>query len=266
MLELNGARREPKTCSGLFSPDGSDTEIKLSKTKTTESRLGKKVKKSRVIFAIKLLRRQLLRIKNRGRRFILNLLTKPKSRKKLRRMYWNLRAHDIYEEWGEGTEDYDVIRHVISKVRPKRLLDIGCGNGRCFPLYDEMEVPEVCGQEISSKALAICRKRFPRKKFALINQDIVKLDIPDRYFDLILSTRVLAAVLPEDVAGVVRKLCSMGRYIYLNEMTDSDFAGSSDYWFLHQYDSLMAQNGFSVLESGRIGKQTWVLYKVSDDA
>ncbi|MEW5804783.1 MAG: class I SAM-dependent methyltransferase [bacterium] len=205
------------------------------------------------------------KILGKGKFILLDRLSKTDS-KLLRRLYWNLRAQDIHDTWGEGTEDFHVIRRVIDRVGAKKLLDIGCGSGRCFPLYQQMHITEVVGQDISSSALALCEKRFPGLPYHLFHGGIEKLNYPDSYFDLIISTRVLAAVLPDDIAATVKTLSRLGNSLYLNEMTDSDYVGPSTYWFKHDYKHLMAENGFSVIEHGNIGKQTWVLYRKEKNA
>ena len=159
----------------------------------------------------------------------------------------------------------------MAGVKPERVLDIGCGSGRCFPLYQEMGVPEVVGQDIAASALAICKKRYAGLPYRMICCGINDLTCEENYFDLIISTRVLAAVPPSDIAGTLATLCRIGRTIYLNEMTETDFGGPSTYWFKHDYDAHMRTYNFmvaekgtiTVIENGQTHLQTWVLYTKS---
>jgi SAM-dependent methyltransferase len=199
---------------------------------------------------------------------LLNVLVRSKH-KWPRSLYWNLRAWDIHKKWGDSTKDYQVLRTVIESVKPTRLLDFGCGSGRCFPLYLEMNIPEVIGQEISPKAIEICRKRFPGLLYTLKCCDVNKCGFEENDFDIIISTRVLSAILPENITRTVEILCRVGETIYLNEITDSDYSGPSNYLFKHDYDKLISKNNFSIDKTGTItvdenGKnyiQTWKLYK-----
>jgi hypothetical protein len=132
-----------------------------------------------------------------------------------------------------------------------------------------MEVPEVVGQEVSAKALTICRERFPGLLYRLIHGSIAGLDFNEGYFDLIISTRVLSAVLPDRIRATMDTLCVLGSHVYVNEMTDSDYSGPSSHWFKHDYDALFRMRNFSIARKGTIpvredGKeylQTWVLYE-----
>lgn len=191
--------------------------------------------------------------------FFVNILAKSKAQF-IRTLYWNYRARDIHETWGEGSVDFEVIRNVIKRINPTRVLDIGCGSGRCFPLYFQEGIVEIVGQEVSKDALQMCKKRFFTQQYTLVNEYIHELDYPDKYFDLVISTRVLAAVLPERIAETIKKLCKWSCFIYLNEMTDSDYVGPLNYWYKHDYYKLMIQNGFFLIEQGNIGEQTWVLF------
>jgi ubiquinone/menaquinone biosynthesis C-methylase UbiE len=124
----------------------------------------------------------------------------------------------------------------------------------------KMAVSEVVGQDVSSNALTICKRRHPDLKYCLFCGSLEDLKYHDNYFDLIVSTRVLSAVLPDDIEMATAKLCRLADNIYLNEMTDSDYHGASDYWFKHEYDVLMERNNFVLAHKGNIGKQTWKLY------
>ncbi len=185
-----------------------------------------------------------------------------------KKVYWNLRAHDIHRTWGEGRNDFPVLRRILEVVKPLKLLDIGCGSGRCFPLYEEVGIPEVLGQDISSIALEICGKRYPGAPYGTACCEITDLLFGENHFDLIVSTRVLAAVSPSMIAGTISHLCRIGRAIYLNEMTETDYVGPSTYWFKHDYDDHMRDNHFlasmkgtiTIIENGQTHLQSWVLY------
>ncbi len=186
-----------------------------------------------------------------------------------RRLFWELRASEIHSRWGEGTDDFEVLKEVIRLVGPTRLLDIGCGSGRCFPLYLSLGIPQVVGQDISRAALRLCGERFPQFSGRLHRDPIENLPYDRDYFDLIVSTRVLSAVPSPRIAGVISALARIGRHIYFNEMTDSDFCGPSRYWYKHDYLPLLARAGFTVWKAGTIlvtedgetHRQEWTLVR-----
>ena len=186
-----------------------------------------------------------------------------------RERYWDSRASEIDRKWGSGKDDFHVLTDILSHVKPCRILDVGCGSGRLFPLYRQFGIKEVVGQDIASSAIELCKKKFPVSSYTLLSGTIEAMNFDRNYFDLVISNRVLAAIPPKDIHPAIAHLCRMSRYIYLNEMTDSDYAGPSYYWHKHDYDRIMADNGFriarrgtiTVTENGKTHLQTWVLYR-----
>lgn len=204
------------------------------------------------------------RLANKLRRLTLNLLLIPKS-EIARKHYWDLRAKDIHVTWGAGKEDYEILEKIIRSIDPKIILDFGCGSGRYFELYEKLNVPKIIAQDISPKALKIAAKRPGADRCELVSKDIDKQVYPDGFFDLTISNRVLSAILPCDIDHVISTICRLSKVIYINEMTDSDYCGSSKYWFKHDYDKLMAEKGFILINSGQIGPQVWKLFKVPEN-
>ncbi|MFZ3074094.1 MAG: methyltransferase domain-containing protein [Minisyncoccales bacterium] len=72
--------------------------------------------------------------------------------------------------------------------RGRRVLDIGCGNGRYYPVFKEREA-EYTGIDSSRKLIAIARKNFPEANFAVA--DALKLPFKENEFDLAVSIAVL---------------------------------------------------------------------------
>ena len=56
------------------------------------------------------------------------------------KFYWDLRANDIHESWGEDPFDYAILGDVINYIKPSCILDIGCGSGRLFNLYSRLKL------------------------------------------------------------------------------------------------------------------------------
>jgi ubiquinone/menaquinone biosynthesis C-methylase UbiE len=178
----------------------------------------------------------------------------------LRTGYWNHRADDIDAQWGRTQADFEAVSGVLNLLRPKRILDIGCGSGRLFPLYLENGIEEIVGQDISDKALSLCRQRWPNPQFSFINLPIEALSYADQHFDLTVSNRVLQHVPPGEISKVASSLARLSRVIYVNEMSESDYSGKFFFMYLHNYTDIFNQMGFEVSQRGFIGNQQWLLF------
>lgn len=180
------------------------------------------------------------------------------------RFFWNLKAKYIHKQWGHFYFDYNILKSIISDIRPERILDIGCGSGRLFPLYKDIGIKEIIALDISQNAIALARKRkneLNAENIVLVKAGICDLEYPDNYFDLIISNRTLSAIFPENIKRDVGALAKLSGKIYLNEMTDSDFS-PSPYWFRHDYGKIMAINNMTLIITGIIpgSEQTYYLF------
>lgn len=198
-------------------------------------------------------------MKRKIKQIVKTIILSSKS-DKIRAIYWNSRAKEIDEKWGEAKSDFEVIKKVLNIVKPRTLLDIGCGSGRLFPLYSNVEI--IYAQEVSVKAIKICKRRYPGLRINYLLKDLRKLDFKKDFFELIISNRVLAAIIPEKIEIILNKLSNLAKYIYINEITDSDDNGlQNDYFFKHDYRKILIDNNFELIETGMIDKQTWYLFR-----
>lgn len=191
---------------------------------------------------------------------------------KITELYWDLRADNIHESWGEDTFDYITLSEVIHYVNPLNILDIGCGSGRLFKLYSHFNIEEIIGQDISQRALNIAATRnLPNVH--LLNCKIEELKYEPKHFDLIVSNKVMAAIPDESISSVMDKLCILGKYIYINELLPEEEKNNAEkcsYFIAHDYASLFQKRGYKIDKTGNIDykmpdgsivNQKWFLFK-----
>ena len=178
----------------------------------------------------------------------------------IRNIHWNSHALYIDENWGSRKDDYEILKSVIISCEPNRILDVGCGTGRLFPLFDSLNIKEVLGQDISEKALKIADTRYSYNNIKTVCVDLLDLDFPPQFFDLAISNRVLQHIPANKISQYVKKLAQLCKYIYINEMCKSDLTAESYYMFHHKYEELFENNGFSIMNKGMIENQTWYLF------
>lgn len=173
-----------------------------------------------------------------------------------RKIYWISRAKDLFDKYGRSDGGFDTLGNAIAFVSPARILEIGCGNGRNFPLYDMMKIGEVVGQDISTSALELAKKRGFHA-IRLMETPISELTFPENYFDLAVSNRVLQHIPPQDVGMAAAAVCRMARYIYINEATPEEMGNSCEpfYMFIHDYPALFGKHGFVILREMKADNQ-----------
>lgn len=187
----------------------------------------------------------------------------------LRKAFWNLNAKNIDNKWGKSRADYNVLKTIITSINPKRILDVGCGSGRLFRLYHSLGIREIVGQDISQSALYLARKQksYNCQNILLLNTPITKLNFPNSYFDLIICNRVLQHIPPNSIKSVIKAICMMASFVYINEISlDTDEVSPvTPYIFKHKYISFFSNCDLMVKDRGFIGKQSWILFKKNPD-
>lgn len=176
--------------------------------------------------------------------------------------FWEEQASIIHEQWGADRHDFAVLQTILARYgaahQPVSVLDVGCGSGRLFGLYQASGVSNIVGLDISEKALALAAARYPT--VPIIQGKVEDLDFPADHFSLTVCNRVLQHIAPNAIAGAVEKLCTISKLVYVNELTTTDGQREEFFMFRHDYPALFARQNCQVADRGIIGKQTYYLF------
>lgn len=118
--------------------------------------------------------------------------------------HYNQRA----EEFWEGTRDHDVGQNIeallqhIEGVPPFAILDFGCGPGRDLKVFAELGHFAV-GLEGAERLVAMARVHAGGEVW---QQDFLKLDLPDKYFDGVFANAALFHVPSQELPRVLLEL------------------------------------------------------------
>ncbi len=175
--------------------------------------------------------------------------------------FWEDNAAAVHARWGSGRDDYGTLGEILERYRPASLLDAGCGSGRLFPLYQQCGVRQVVGTDISEAALAIARRAFPRVDLRCIG--LTELTFADNTFDFCICNRVLQHVPSSEIREVISSLARISRWVYVNELTQSDDMEQAFFMRRHDYETLFNDAGMIKVESGLIDKQTYAVFGCS---
>jgi ubiquinone/menaquinone biosynthesis C-methylase UbiE len=153
----------------------------------------------------------------------------------------NASAYDEIAEHFSSTRNFlwPDLTFILESVQAHyTVLDIGCGNGRLYQLFDEksmaknnISVPsgvKYYGQDISSRLIDLAKNTYPDGVFEV--SDMRDMSYPDEMFDLIVSL-VAFHHLPDRgtqldaLREMYRVLKPSGKVILLNWNADSDWVG-----------------------------------------
>lgn len=172
--------------------------------------------------------------------------------------FWEAQAPYVHERWGDAQHDFPILRRLLHDYQPQRLLDVGCGSGRLFGLYREQGIPEVIGLDLSAKALALAKARYPVVQ--TVQGKVEEVALLPGYFDLAICNRVLQHLPPHAIANAVAHLCRRCRLIYINELTEQEPIPEEFFMFRHSYPQLFAAHGFQLRETGEIAEQRYQVF------
>jgi SAM-dependent methyltransferase len=112
------------------------------------------------------------------------------------------------ESFREGTRDHDVsqniaalLEHIVASP-PFTILDFGCGPGRDLAAFTQLGHRAI-GLEGAAPFVAMAREATGCEVW---QQDFLKLDLPDRYFDGIFANAALFHVPTQELPRVLREL------------------------------------------------------------
>ena len=178
--------------------------------------------------------------------------------------FWEEQAVTIHQQWGSDQHDFRVLSRLFQRYQPKSLLDVGCGSGRLFGLYTEHTINDIVGMDISEKALALAKERYPW--VTTFQGKVEDLDFPAKRFDLAVCNRVLQHIPPRSIEAAIQKLCTLSRMVYVNELSTSDQLTEEFFMFRHHYLTLFAAQQFQLVETGEIDRQTFQLFGVGNES
>jgi len=168
----------------------------------------------------------------------------------LRRWYWEFRTPDLHRTTETPPAESELIRDIAERYGVESVLDVGCGSGRLFPVFQAAGVERILGVDIAGRALAIAKRLHP--EVPTIRIRISQLELPEEY-DAVMTNRVLQHITAGDLPATVDRICDAARKIvYINEISDSEGADLTGvrYMFFHDYISLFAASGWVVAEKG----------------
>ncbi len=188
-------------------------------------------------------------IRGRGRRAAASPVTEKMA---VTREFWEERAAQVHFAYGHHSYDYRLLGELLRKFRPGTLLEIGCGSGRLLPVYLDAGIGDIEMEDISLNALELCRRRFAYQKGIRYSHRPDGLFARTEPVDLTVCNRVLQTLEEAELRTLLRQVCGVTKYFYLNELTDTQQGGGGPFSIGRDYDRLLGEFGMECLERGTV--------------
>ena len=161
--------------------------------------------------------------------------------------------------WEERSGHYDsplpdvlgrsITGSYLRKLRPKSLVEVGCGTGQLFPLYKD--IPHVVGCDWTDGMLAQSTKRLERHEYSNITLkklNICTQSLPEK-FEVALTRTVLMHISEEDIEDACKHLTEMADRLMLFEFYDPTAPRLEWHNFHHEYPLILRKFGFEIEEA-----------------
>lgn len=152
------------------------------------------------------------------------------------------------------------ILNKLSKLAPKRVLDVGCGTGYIASLIAK-QVGTCWGIDMSEKSIAIAKKAYPVDTLHFLNTSIADYT-PSHKFDVCISNMVLTSD-PDWIASIkkIYSLLSSGGHLLIM-ITHPCYwplywGFNNEPWYKYERE-IFIEHDFSISMVKSIGKTTYI--------
>lgn len=162
--------------------------------------------------------------------------------------YWERRAEGWVQQAANSKVETEEIAAFIKEIKPKSVIDIGCGDGRWYPTLKEHGVEKYKGVDISWRLIKAAKDRFPHEKKNFIDSKLEDLGTEDPRYDLAFSYTCLEHITEEEFPKAVEALKRVAKQALIIEPTDFI---SRNYCHNHDY-----REHFKVLKEQKLKDKT----------
>jgi ubiquinone/menaquinone biosynthesis C-methylase UbiE len=163
----------------------------------------------------------------------------------------------------------EVVKRFLSKIQPRSILDVPCGTGRYFPLYDQLRVRRVLAVDVSDSMLAIAKhktKKITRTTITLKRKDVRRLKV--KPVDVSVCVRFLDLIDESAMREVMRKLMKVSSIgiICTIRLGESYIAKSNTATHDEQkFRKLLKYHGWRIAKSVPVFAQGWFIFLLRPD-
>jgi GT2 family glycosyltransferase/SAM-dependent methyltransferase len=180
---------------------------------------------------------------------------------------WDSLASALHNRFSYLSHDFSILGQVIDKTEARSVLEVGCGSGRLVPVYLTHNVQTILLQDMSARALDLCRQRFfCQEQIRYFHGSVRSIPISASP-DLVVANRILQYILDDaEFRETMNYLTSMARYLYVNEVGIEEPASFSNPDIKgRDYAMIFRDLGWRAADRGELTdadgmRQSWILF------
>lgn len=162
--------------------------------------------------------------------------------------FWDTWADTFMEDSWQVTlhPQHDWLLSKIKKLRPRSILEVGCGFGRNIKFLQDNNInAKLTGIDISHKMIKLAKKFVKSSNVTFKIAEATHLPFRDREFELVFTHGVFMHIPPTDIEGAIREIVRVAKkYIILIEQN----YGGNEYTFIHSYKKLFKKLPVDIVE------------------
>lgn len=173
----------------------------------------------------------------------------------LDRDYWSIVGPGSLEEFESLGRGKCALLIQQGLTPDSTILDIGCGTGQLVqPLLEFLSsTGQYYGTDLAPEAIAFCRRKYPRRNFHFLVNDMTSVPLHQVAFDMIYLGSVFTHMYPEEIRRMLRefhRLLTVGGTVLCDAFVSPavvDHAGSRGMVVINdqRFQDLLREEGFS---------------------
>lgn len=152
----------------------------------------------------------------------------------------------------------------VYNIKPKSVLEVGCGFGRCMPYINDnvKSIEKYIGIELSSSMIEMSKKYLMnysgKDDFKIIQGNASKLPFNDNEFELTYTHVVLTHIPPEIIPKVVDEICRVTKnWIVHIERFRFPYEHPTQHRWSHMLAPMYMERGFEMWDNSVINDKDY---------
>jgi SAM-dependent methyltransferase len=162
--------------------------------------------------------------------------------------FWQFRGEN-YRLCNLDIKSQQMISEAIQKIKPKTLIDIGCGTGPMFRYYSGIKTTGV-DWSLTMLQRALQKIQDGNLDITLFHCDVAGDWLPPGHFDCGVTRTTLMHIPPSRIEKAINNIKKLCDHVFIDEYWEPQITKDLATWnWLHDYKILFEKCGFEMVDS-----------------